>query len=319
MPAQSIKADHSGPTGLGDLPAEVRLQIYPHLFQSREKDYCSQVWMHTQVLIRNISRHKDMEPSVLGAVCFEIPQRFHDRPAPQILATCKTIHREATSALYADNTFQFHLPESDTTFPWNSKKVQGQCDNLFRYDSEHWRNKSPPVLRDSSLARSLHQIGPTNAACLTSLDFCAYDSDLAAEQIPLITELAARYLPSLRSVELSVNEKKVSYDESPEYYHPDYSSPFWANGTFEPMYRALIDFTTRITWLTKFTYDGQEHFGPFDSEYHEGWDLLTGLETWVAARAAGHAVERYPEQLQETVATKTEANSNEVEEAENNA
>ena len=299
MPAPSIKAS-PGPTNFSDLPAEVRLQIYPYLFSSYETWTCptskdtsahlwNSKWSSSAVHIRTIDGQRITKPSTVGAIAVlrDLDNVTYDGPAPQILATCKTVNREATSSLYASNTFQFHLPDDNnyvyhprSSFPCRTfpcpKKLRAQCQNLFDYDADHWRRQSPQMLRNFHLACFMRRIGPTNAACLTTLHFYTKNTDIAGREIPLLTELATRHLPSLRAVDLDVQELRSGH-----------------SGTFQPMYHALLDLARRVPRLEHFMYSGKVEFEAYGVRVKKpsGRQLLTELGVAVERRGKGEKVE----------------------------
>ena len=88
------------------------------------------------------------------------------------------------------------------------------------------------------------------------------DTHQAATDLRIATQICAYHLRGLERMQLLIWEKKVAWNESPEYWHPDTSSPFWANGPLRPVLKALKGVVGRIHWLKEFRYDrdGQIHF-----------------------------------------------------------
>lgn len=187
----------------------------------------------------------------------------------EILRTCRIIHREALplleAAYYSENFFQFLLEPDEEAIP-RARELDRDCPKIFEYKDDDWQEHGgvPRLVRSSVFAASLNKAGKANATRITHLKITGRDCDVIAEQMPLITRFATLHMPGLRELEIDACEKKVHWDESPEYFHPNYTSSFWANGQFKPMYRALTECVGQITWLNRFRYDGQEHFGAFD-------------------------------------------------------
>lgn len=137
---------------------------------------------------------------------------------------------------------------------------------------------------DNIFIRFLTSMSAEATKELTYLRFLAADCDALATHLPLIASLVEAYLPGLNSLEFCVSEATVDWNDSPDYWHPDPSSPFWMNGEFWPMYKALDDLVDKIGWLTHLGYSGQENFGSVDNEKLNGSDLLTRLEKRVQER-----------------------------------
>ena len=163
-----------------------------------------------------------------------------------------------------------------------------RCHHIFTYDEEQWQNlQVPDVFQENLFAAFLAKAGPKSARQISNIRFIAEDCDVISEQMPLITELVRLHMPGLCEVEVYVCKKEFCYDESPDYYHPDRSSPFWMNGLFRPMYKALADFIDQVPWLRSFTYDGQSDFGHVDDGPVIGLDQLKRLEQKVRDRSMG--------------------------------
>lgn len=213
-------------------------------------------------------------------------RKIYRYPYPAILSTCKQIAAEATDILYRDNTFDFPFGITNDLVPSPStSEIRLLCTRLYTtFNSENWSSKVPFSLRSYTFAAFLNAIGPINARTMTSLSFYGPDTDSVADGLPPATELVARHVPKLRDLEVHVASKMVPWDESPDYYHPDRSSPFWANGPFWPLYRSLEDFVHRITWLKRLEYNGQQDFCDFRWG-SEGYRRLEALEDQVKSRA----------------------------------
>ena len=220
---------------------------------------------------------------ILKSTGSEYNRAFKD-PYPAVLFTCRTIAAEATPILYRENSLQFHFEATDPDEPTPSaRSIRKLCTKLFNYSSDSWSTRVALAFRSSDFAIFLNIIGPINAASITSLSFYGPDADCVADCVPTVTELVAHHLPCLQSLKIYVGEADIHWDESPDYVHPNRASPFWANGDFWPLYRALQGFIERVEWLREFEYEGQEHFCEFYSEM-EGWHQLKGLEEVVKSR-----------------------------------
>jgi len=226
-------------------------------------------------------------PSTVGLFrATEFKWTTYNYPHPAIVSTCRKIAAEATAILYRENTFQFHCGSSnDLAPPPSALGVQTLCDRLFTtLNSENWSSDVPFALESCDFAAFLNAIGPTNASTITSLSFYGSDADSVAGCMPAVTELIASHMPKLRGLDIHVASRMVFWNESPDYFHPDHSSPFWANGAFWPLYRTLQDFVHKVTWLKRLEYKGQEDFCEFRWGL-EGYEKLKALEDWVKSRA----------------------------------
>ncbi|KAI4219226.1 MAG: hypothetical protein LQ349_008418 [Xanthoria aureola] len=252
-----------------DLPAEIRLQIYPDLLHS------FYTYKQADGTVRYFRDSCTIECSRKGADPHTLQRarkttgHIKDEPLfPEILATCRTVHEEATPILYQDNTFSFGTNRLNLEFddlPRNSKKI---CQNLMSYqiDEDDYDDavgskpaipytKIPSPIKKSTLAAFLRRIGPDNASLIRSLHLTCSNPYQAADDIILATHLCVFHTPGLQKLTLSVYTKEgIYWDESPDWYHPDSCSPFWCNGPFEPMYRALQRFVEKITWLRVLKY-----------------------------------------------------------------
>ena len=209
---------------------------------------------------------------------------------PEVLSTCRLIYQEAIPffSFYSESCFEFFL--SRTSGPVaDQEDIEDSVPDIFEYSETDWdEGDVPDVFKCSEFAAWIAKIGPGNARKVAQLHFKAFDcdGDIVAEQMPIITELVRQHMSGLRGVFIYIPEKDTIYwDESPDYYHPDRSSPFWALPSFEPMYRALEDFVLKIHWLGSFEYQGQSDFTA--EAYHQGldgWWRLKELEDLVLKR-----------------------------------
>ncbi|KAI4249356.1 MAG: hypothetical protein LQ352_005689 [Teloschistes flavicans] len=154
------------------------------------------------------------------------------------------------------------------------------------FDIEDWdddENIAEPI-RLSAFAGLLREIGPYNANLIENLELGSADTWKAADNIILATELCSHHVFSLKTLEVLVDEKEVSLDKSPEYLHPDYSSPFWANGPFSLMYRSLKKFVHRVHWLENFYYDTTNVYAQWKFEEPYALEDLRELEHVVKER-----------------------------------
>ena len=172
---------------------------------------------------------------------------------------------------------------------WRSARredLMRDCPQLFTYKEEQWQNlQVPDVLQNNLLGAFLAKAGPRNSRQISNVEFYADDCDAVGEQMPIATELVRLYMPGLREVQVHVFGKEVFDDESPDYYHPDRSSPFWMNGLFKPMYDALVDFVNKVPWLRVFKYSGQGDFGSVNEGPVTGLHQLKQLEQKVRDRS----------------------------------
>ena len=157
---------------------------------------------------------------------------------------------------------------------------------------KHWypnvsnplRNGRAGSYKNNIFARFLAHLGPEAAKELCHLEFYAADRDILATNLPLVTSLLEAHLPGLISLRIYVCEAAPDRSDSPDYWHPDTSSPFWMNGEFWPMYKALEHLVDRVGWLRDLSYSGQENFGSVDNEKPNGNELLARLEKRVQQR-----------------------------------
>lgn len=155
--------------------------------------------------------------------------------------------------------------------------------------------KIPSPIKKSILAAFLRRIGPSNASLILSLELTCFNPYQAADDVILATHLCVFHTPGLEKLALRVCKKEgIHWDEFPDYYHPDPCSPFWCNGPFKPMYRALQRFVNKITWLRVLDYvygeDTQIRFQEPDAMFKIG-----ELEEFVAARGVTTRVPDYKE------------------------
>ena len=113
---------------------------------------------------------------------------------PAIISTCRIVHEEAKTVLYANNEFRF------TDFPvyTGDYRVFGeQCDNIFKYNERDWlRSDGFLLLSTAPIVRFLNKIGARNAASLKVVEltvYCRYSSNIA-----LATDLLLRHMPALK-------------------------------------------------------------------------------------------------------------------------
>ena len=145
-----------------------------------------------------------------------------------------------------------------------------------------WGSHNRQGIRHSTLAAFLRKIGPHNARHIEQLCIRSNNCDQAARDLGTAAVLAFHHLPKLQGLTLFVARLYVSVYDSPEYYHPYSNSPFWANGLFQPMYRALTDFVDRVHWLRSFEY---VRCGQADWEEWGAFAKLMDIECFVTARA----------------------------------
>jgi len=275
-PCESITQRHT----------EIRLPIYHELLVSYWTHRDCTVKLRKATLLIFGSKN-GVNPSTVGLFRLLGDKRTtYHFPHPAILSTCRQVAAEATPILYRENTFEFHFSMTNDLVPSPSAiAIRLLCIWLYNtLNSDNWFSTVPFSLKSCEFAAFLNAIGPINASTMTSLSFYGPDTDSVANCMPTITELVARHVPKLRDLEIHVASKMVWWDEQPDCFHPDRSSPFWANGAFWPLYRTLEDFVNRVTWLKRLEYKGQEDFCEFRSG-SEGYERLKALEDQVKSRA----------------------------------
>ncbi|KAL8836804.1 MAG: hypothetical protein Q9170_002765 [Blastenia crenularia] len=262
--------------GFLDLPTEIRLEIYSMLLTlfHRKKAFTINIdkpeeerkwWLpfekSTFPLRIEVAPRRHLSPSTVVHQPLR-SEYLEDQPlSPEILTTCSTILHEASGILYGSNKFSFSSDGIDVNEKTMKKeRFMKSIANLMSYSDDDWAEldcpKRPPlILRDSKLAAFIRKIGPANAALVRNLELCSWDTEEAAADVFLAAGLARCHFTGLSSFKVGVFEKEIFWEESPDYYHPDRSSPFWANGALEPMYSALEGFVDRVFWLQKFEYD----------------------------------------------------------------
>ncbi|KAL8782632.1 MAG: hypothetical protein Q9213_005219 [Squamulea squamosa] len=145
-----------------------------------------------------------------------------------------------------------------------------------------WTTRVPLPINKSTLAAFLRKIGGRNCSSIRNLELRSWDAWQAAEDVILATELCGFHMPGLQILKLHVVEKDIHEEESPDYWHPDWSSPFWCNGPFKPMYRALQQFVRKVYWLEVLEYDKK---GQFRFQDDAAMRKIRELEESVKARA----------------------------------
>ncbi|KAL8871141.1 MAG: hypothetical protein Q9174_002962 [Haloplaca sp. 1 TL-2023] len=281
------------------------MMIYPYLLIARTRRHYGWVRNKFGVMTEILNPPTASDSIVVGAVGGRVvdpiniqflmmrgePYCGQDEALhPQMLSTCRIIRQEATSILYTENAFRFwtpyfdldETPEDDLT-----PQTEEACRNLMSFDVDDWQSevpgKAPPSpVASSSLAAFLLKIGPINANTIRSLHLTSPNADRAALDTKLLTWLSLHHLHGLKDFTLGVDEKEDIWpNESPEWWHPDHSSPFWTNGEFDPLYDALEAFIDTIEWLETFTYD---RLGQMDFQVFGQYGLFLGLEDVVKAR-----------------------------------
>ncbi|KAL8768082.1 MAG: hypothetical protein Q9209_005625 [Squamulea sp. 1 TL-2023] len=171
--------------------------------------------------------------------------------------------------------------ENDTTAEEMSDKDKTTNKKGNKHETT-WKTQVPPPINRSTLAAFLRKIGGRNSSSIRYLELRSWDAWQAAEDVILATELCSSHMPSLQVLKLHVAEKDVFEEESPDYWHPDWSSPFWCNGPFKPMYRALQQFVRKVHWLKVLNYDTK---GQFRFQDDDAMRKMIELEESVRARA----------------------------------
>ena len=211
------------------------------------------------------------------------PWRRWDGPlTPGILSTCRTIQQEATPILYSENSFIFRTDWIEMDITNQPRDLFKICKDLMSYDPEDWKCVAPWPLDESTLGAFVRKIGRANSNCIRSLALYSDDTNQAVTDLRIATQICAYHFRSLERMQLHIWEKEIAWEESPDYYHPDRSSPFWANGPLRPLLKALNGFVGRIDWLKEFEYDrtGQRCFVE-----HNAMNKIRLVESFVKQRS----------------------------------
>ncbi|KAL8671215.1 MAG: hypothetical protein Q9168_004290 [Polycauliona sp. 1 TL-2023] len=217
---------------------------------------------------------------------------------PEILRTCRIICEEATPVLYQENTFAFWSDRIDLDFDHLSRNAKKACRDLMSYiidDDDKGNSKIatsyldiPSPIKESTLAAFLRRVGPYKASLIRGLEIMSFNPVDATDDVILATQLCATHMPDLRELTLRVFTKEgMHWEESPDYYHPDWSSPFWCNGPFKPMHRALERFVDKIGSLQVLKYDVGDDM-QFRFEDPDAMVKMHELEVFVKTRAAAN-------------------------------
>ena len=140
---------------------------------------------------------------------------------PAIISTCRLVHEEARTVLYANNEFRF------TDFPVYTEHesvFREQCDNIFKYSERDWlRSDGPSLLSKAPIARFLNKIGARNAASLEVVELTVYygtaetlyyptaDDWRAASSNALATDLLVCHMPTLKTLRVLVRQYPREY------------------------------------------------------------------------------------------------------------
>ncbi|KAL8725494.1 MAG: hypothetical protein Q9166_007314 [cf. Caloplaca sp. 2 TL-2023] len=214
----------------------------------------------------------------------------HESLYPEIISTCRTISDETAPILYTDNTFCFWTDYINLEFDHLPRNIKRACKDLMSYDIDDW-DDVPVPLEQSTFAAFLRKIGPINASSIRALELSCFNPWQAADDVVLATQLCTNHMQGLRTFELYVAEKEgIHYEESPDYWHPNWSSPFWCNGPFKPMYRALQRFVDKIQSLKTFKYHTER--AQFRFQDDEAMSKIRQLEEFVKARAEQQSLDK---------------------------
>ncbi|KAL9581731.1 MAG: hypothetical protein Q9212_003720 [Teloschistes hypoglaucus] len=275
--------------GFMDLPAEVRLLIYPHLLTAfrTETHYTPNTDQQhnrlsgpTTIIIEpslsspgSVTHYRETEAN--SKADDEGFANWDERLEPSILRTCRTIYREAAHLLYTTNTFAFRatpaIPSSrgDDLMFWNEPAAVTDGEII------------------SPLPAFLRAIGPHNATNIRYLTLGATDTLTAAIHLLTALPLTIAGLPNLKYLQLQVDAKYVDWDDP---FAPDpYNDEEMANGPFEPMYAALLQFVRRVHWLEGFRYE--DTFGQWQFAEEDALESLKGLE-WIVEEKSWDDLEK---------------------------
>ena len=193
---------------------EIRLEIYLYLLIAVPS------WPKDVELEENTSRGVVLAINSIGrgykseVECGRIGCAFIQSPGvgltPQILRTCRAIHREAAPILYGRNVFGFSPwemcnwwdPVLDAKEWWIKAKIF--CRDIYRNPKNHRNERAFFPLRMSAFASSLQQIGKQNAATMKRLRF--YQELFWAKRpglaIEVNTLLLKYHVPDIQQIKL---------------------------------------------------------------------------------------------------------------------
>lgn len=214
--------------------------------------------------------------------------------APQILGTCKTVHREGISVLYGENVFSFWLAKgllSNPSYP-GLQTLEALCQRIYQNPAGDWDDEFHGALDYSTFPIFLRTIGKQSTASLKKLIFGAgehADAQNAGWAIQVVTQLLKYHVPSLRQVKICRDlggwdefedgpftpSYDISDDRRNESSHNNkFGSPFvsryLAKNSLdavrrkqeEAMYKAVTDMVQEITWLKQLSFDGFDEKEP---------------------------------------------------------
>ena len=276
--------------GFLDLPLEIRLGIYEILLRDDTAGYCE---------MPSDDGHDNSDPKCDGyRMYYEPLGSFHVMSNagncghlspetikattdvhPAILATCKTIAREAAPVLYGSPRFLFRLQSiflCRLACPSRRTKAVGKLYDYYSADHDQWHYRTPHALANCQFAAFLRRIGRTNASLLSSIRFISRDALEIEMGMPVVTELVLQHCPGLRNLSVHLGDM-VYWRASPERCHPDENSPFWMYGEFRAIVEQLERFVADVTWLRSFEYTGERWFP-------DAHDAIAGLTELVATR-----------------------------------
>ena len=150
--------------------AEIRLQVYRHLFIARERiPWCGVREPPKPIEFKTLEWYVDgiqrggdsvvCRDSLPGDLCcwYEYSLGL----ALPLLQTCKKIHEEATTVLYGENIFHFGIkcrdPSIPAAIPAQKGRIISQCLRLFEFSDEAWTWDLCDAIQHSVLARFLYK------------------------------------------------------------------------------------------------------------------------------------------------------------------
>jgi len=296
------------PLGFLDLPPEIRLEIYDILLIARthiarvpyKGGYIggfSQALLYVHI-DSNAGRNKPLSPDTITVSWPDVSKWTSElMPTtiaglhPAILATCRTILREAAPILYGKSQFSFSLGELDLGRLDIPSRLKSAVERFYTFSAKHgrWPHNTPPALAGSEFAAFLLTIGPTNAALVTSLQLSSLEPVGFEDQLPIIIALVAHFCQGLRDVCVHLTDAREHMlgEVSPEYWHPDPDSPVWMNGDGRRMVRLLGAFVRGVGWLRDFKYEGQSRFPDIEDGRERIWKLEVEVrKRWEKAEEA---------------------------------
>ena len=192
--------------------AEIRLEIYSYLLvaspsRAKSKEKVSR----GVVLTIGMTLHEDQIIPYASKLDRSGVDSFTTDLTPQILRTCKAIHREAAAILYGKNVFQFRFRKfqlQGSYSGWDRFNLEALWGDFYRHPGQPWDDDVYDVLKYSEFAIFLLRIGQQNTTNLKKLRFDIDDTWVSAfaqnsgRAIQTATPLFKYHLPGLRQLKI---------------------------------------------------------------------------------------------------------------------